>query len=73
MKTDCYFYETVQDMGGSFEICNYPSKFEDKCYAKCDKCRRYISNKMADMLIRLHIDEQICKEDYPELFNMTQF
>ena len=68
MKTDCYFCGEYRDMGASFNVCNYYADLEKGYYANCDKCRRYIPKKTADLLIRLHVDEQIYREDYPEMF-----
>ena len=54
-KTDCYFYEEVQDMAAHIPTCNYHGKLG---YCKCEDCPKYISSKEVFRMAREKVDNK---------------
>ena len=54
-KTDCYFYEEVQDMAAHIPTCNYHGKLG---YCKCEDCHKYISSKEVFRIVKEKVDNK---------------
>lgn len=54
-KTDCYFYEEVQDMAAYIPTCNYYKQL-GKC--PCENCKKYISGSNVLKIVRKMVDKE---------------
>lgn len=54
-KTNCYFYESVQDMGAHIPTCNYYGKLG---YCPCKNCEKFISEKDVYNKIKNYVDKK---------------
>lgn len=54
-KTDCYFYEEVQDMAAHIPTCNYHGKLG---YCKCEDCPKYITRKEVFEMVKKKVDSK---------------
>lgn len=54
-KTDCYFYEEVQDMAAHIPTCNYHGQLG---YCPCKDCPKYISRKEVLGMVKKKVDSK---------------
>lgn len=54
-KTDCFFYEEVQDMSAHIPTCRYHHKLG---YCPCEDCEKYIKKSDADEIIKRHVNKE---------------
>lgn len=54
-KTDCYFYEEVQDMGAHIPTCGYHHKLG---YCPCEECKKYIHSGDVLKGVRDYVDKR---------------
>lgn len=54
-KTDCYFYEEIQDMAAHIPTCNYHGQLG---YCKCKDCDKYISAKNVFQMVKEKVDNK---------------
>ena len=53
-KTDCYFYEEVQDMAAHIPTCNYHGELG---YCPCENCHKYISRREVFEMVKEKVDK----------------
>lgn len=54
-KTDCYFYEEVQDMAAHIPTCSYHGKLG---YCPCENCPKYIPSKEVFGMVKEKVDKE---------------